>query len=85
MAIKKETAWDVAQAEFKKMHPYLADDDLTAVRYANKNNISKYMAQQILNGLVSQGVLRTDYRMRKGQGGHPVQVYVMKGDDESTD
>lgn len=76
MAIKDP--WELAQAEAAKLPPYLAEDELTADRYyeKNKERMSKTEATEILNRLAAEGLLDKQERRRKGKSGGHVFVYV---------
>lgn len=74
MAVKRD-AWAVAQTAMEKVPGPLGPDDLTAQRFAERNNISKHRAKGILEGLVADGLMVT--QDRRGKTGL-VKVYMLK-------
>lgn len=72
-------AWELAQKTADELPPYLADNDLTAERFyqKNKDKMNKKEAVNILDKLVEEGKLEKQERRHKGKSGTRPVVYVV--------
>lgn len=78
--VLKDVAWDIAQKAADDLPPYLKNEELTIVRFyeKNKGRMSRKDAREILERLVESGQLEKLERRRRGRGGSRVFVYAMK-------
>lgn len=80
-----EAAWEVAQQIADALPSYLEENDLTIEKYyeRNKDKITPTEARAILDKLVSDGIMRKEYRRQRGKGGSRTNVYVLNEDKQN--
>lgn len=77
MAVKNNTAWEIAQKAADEMPEYVKDDDLTTQKFyeRNKEKMTESEARNVLDKLVDSGMLEKQYR-RHPVNGARVAVYI---------